>query len=116
MHEIRGLLLHYGAQLPPKNTGWVKIKCCFHSDSHASAVVNYEQNAFKCFACEAKGNTYTLIMQQEGLEYGKAVEFAERVSAKIDNPVQQKPRTRREISRKPRNNLGRRASILGGGS
>lgn len=111
-HSMRDVLLHYGASLPYGTTGWVKMKCCFHPDSHASAVVNYDLNAYKCFACEAKGDVYNLIMNEEGVEFVEAVKIAERISPTGGVAIQPKSSSRRGVSRKPRSNLGRRATSL----
>lgn len=115
-HSMRDILVYYGATLPYGTNGWVKMKCCFHSDSHASAVVNYDLNAYKCFACEVKGDVYNLIMNQEGVDFLEAVKFAERISPTSGNPIQPKRSGRRSVSRKPRANLGRRSTVLDWGS
>jgi len=88
------------------------MKCCFHDDSHASAVVNYDKNAYKCFACEAKGDVYNLIMYMEGVDFLEAVKFAERISPTGSAAVPPKSARGRGVSRKPRANLGRRSAIL----
>ena len=113
MHSIKPVLLYYGAALPERSEGWIKIRCCFHQDSHASAVVNYERNAFKCFACEMSGDTYKIIMEKEGVNFVEAIKFAERISPEGSNSVQSKPSSGRKLPRKPRANLGRRSSVLG---
>ena len=45
-HSIAPILEHYGGKTIPDRYGWQKIKCPFHDDSHASATVNLEENAF----------------------------------------------------------------------
>ena len=77
--DIAPILEHYGAKVPTRR-GWASIRCPFHDDRHSSATVNTSENVFCCFACQVKGNTYNIIMSQEGLSFHEAVKFAERVS------------------------------------
>ena len=79
-HPIIPILEHYGAENVSEYHGWRKLKCPFHGDSTASATVNSEINAFKCFACDMAGDTYTIIMKKEGVEFREAYEIAERLS------------------------------------
>ena len=38
--ELEAVLTHYGIDTPERS-GWVKIKCPLHDDSHASALLEY---------------------------------------------------------------------------
>ena len=80
-HSIGPILEHYGAVLPTRR-GWAKIRCPFHSDSHASAVVNMELNAFNCFGCGVKGDTYKILMEQQGVDFREAISIAEAITGK----------------------------------
>lgn len=109
--------LHYiGADTPPVGSGWRKMKCCFHLDSHASAAVNYDKNAFVCHGCGVKGDTYSLIMYKEGLDFSEAKQFAEKFSSASNTEVRSRDRTSSRLSFKP-STLGRRGKGLspGGG-
>lgn len=109
--------LHYiGADVPARGSGWRKMKCCFHIDSHASAAVNFDKNAFVCHGCGVKGDTYSLIMYKEGLDFSEAKQFAERFSTAGNTEVRSRDRTRSRVSVKP-STLGRRGKHLspGGG-
>ena len=86
-HDVSAYLVHVGATLPGVGHGWRKMKCPFHGDKHASAAVNYEQNRFKCFGCEAQGDVYDLIMYKEGGNYIEAIKFAESISLAGNKPV-----------------------------
>lgn len=111
-HSIVDILEHYGAKLPYKRNGWVKIKCCFHDDSHASAVFSAEENAFKCFACGIQGDTYDIISEQEGLSFVKAVEFAEGISSTGGTKLRSGRRTGGTVSRRKTPDVGRRGQVL----
>ena len=80
-HSIAPVLQHYGLEhQDDTRMGWVKTKCPFHNDTHASAAVNYQTNTFKCFACTMAGDTYKIIMEKEGLGFREAYAFAEAVA------------------------------------
>ena len=109
--------LHYiGADTPAIGAGWRKMKCPFHHDSHASAAVNYDKNAFVCHGCGVKGDTYSLIMYKEGVDFSEAKQFAEKVLASSNATVRSTDRNSSRVSVKP-STLGRRGRniSLGGG-
>jgi hypothetical protein len=97
-HDVSGYLLHVGATLPAVGHGWRKMKCPFHGDKHASAAINYDDNRFKCFGCEAQGDVYDLIMYKEGGNYIEAVKFAESISLAGNRPVQKGFTSGRKVS------------------
>ena len=108
--------LHYiGADTPAMGGGWRKMKCPFHGDTHASAAVNYDKNAFVCHGCGVKGDTYSLIMYKEGGDYREAVNFATSVLASGNAEIRGNNRTRVRVSIKP-SSLGRRGNSLSLGS
>ena len=108
--------LHYiGADTPAIGAGWRKMKCCFHLDSHASAAVNYDKNAFVCHGCGVKGDVYSLIMYKEGVNFREAKQFAETVLASSNTEVRRENRNSRAVSVKP-STLGRRGKSLSLGS
>lgn len=72
---IADVLRHYGAEHVPEGYKWAPMKCPFHDDKTASASVSTERGAFKCHACEARGDTYSLIMWKEGTNFAGAVEI-----------------------------------------
>jgi DNA primase len=108
--------LHYiGADVPARGSGWRKMKCPFHIDTHASAAVNYDKNAFVCHGCGVKGDTYSLIMYKEGGDYREAVKFATSVLASSNTEIRGKDRISSGVSVKPQS-LGRRGKHLSLGS
>ena len=113
--SIEEYLNYIGATLPAMGSGWRKMKCPFHIDSHASAAVNYDKNAFVCHGCGVKGDTYSLIMYKEGGNYREALKFAEEFLITGNTEVRSKDRTSRTISVKP-SSLGRRGKSISLGS
>ena len=113
--SIEEYLHHIGADVPARGSGWRKMKCCFHIDSHASAAVNYDSNAFVCHGCGVKGDTYSLIMYKEGVDFVEAKQFAERFSTAGNSEVRRNNRTSNRVSIKP-STLGRRGKHISSGS
>lgn len=70
---------YYSDAVVPDGYGWLKMCCPFHGERNASASVNQEAAYFKCFACDASGDSWAIIMKEEGCDFPGAVEFAERV-------------------------------------
>jgi DNA primase len=114
--NIEEYLNYIGAAVPSMGSGWRKMKCPFHNDSHASAAVNYDKNAFICHGCGVKGDVYSLIMYKEGGDYREALKFAASVLTTGNTEIRQQDRTRKGLSIKP-SSLGRRGKniSLGGG-
>ena len=114
--SIEEYLRYIGADVPAVGSGWRKMKCCFHIDTHASAAVNFDKNAFVCHGCGVKGDTYSLIMDRERMNYREAVKFAEEFLTTGNTEVRNKDRNSNRLSVKP-SSLGRRGKhvSLGGG-
>ena len=113
--SIEEYLSYIGADIPARGSGWRKMKCCFHLDSHASAAVNYDKNAFVCHGCGVKGDVYSLIMYKEGVDFREAKQFAETVLTAGYTEVRRQDRSSRAVSVKP-STLGRRGKSLSLGS
>jgi DNA primase len=90
--------LHYiGATVPAMGSGWRKMKCPFHHDSHASAAVNFDKDAFICHGCGVKGDTFSLIMYKEGGDYREAVKFATSVLTTGNTEIRKQDKSRNRI-------------------
>lgn len=78
---------------PPDDTGreWLSVKCPFHGDDSPSASVSFQHNAFRCFACPAKGDVIALIKQQEEVDYSEALRISEAISPRSGGTIQAKP-------------------------
>ena len=112
--SIEEYLNYIGAEIPARGSGWRKMKCCFHIDSHASAAVNYDKNAFVCHGCGVKGDVYSLIMYKEGGDFREAVNFAASVLTTGNTEIRGKDRNSNRLSSKP-STLGRRGKHLSSG-
>ena len=110
-HSIADYLRYVGAAVPAEGHGWRKIKCPFHSDSHASAGINFEEERFKCHGCGVGGDVYDLIMHREGGNYSEAVKFAQTISLTGDAPVRKTDSSSNRVSSNTQS-LGRRGSTL----
>lgn len=60
--------------------------CCpFHNENTPSFKIDTERGFFKCFGCDAKGDSITFIMKKQGFSYPDAVVFlAERFGINIE--------------------------------
>ena len=113
--SIEEYLQFIGANTPAIGSGWRKMKCPFHTDSHASAAVNYDLNAFICHGCGVKGDTFSLIMYKEGGDYREAVKFAASVLTTGNTEIRSKHTGSERVSFKPKS-VGRRSASISSGS
>ena len=86
---IAPVLEHYGAHFVPNRRGWASMKCPFHDDRTASAAVNTNEDvqAFTCFACQAKGDAYGLVMWKEGCDFQTARRTVEEITGISYQPL-----------------------------
>lgn len=98
---VRVIQNYYPDWDPPRDRGreWQKALCPFHGESNPSATISFEHNAFKCFACDTKGDAISIIMREEEMTYREAVEHAETIA----------PGSYQQVSRKPAGKPRRRA-------
>ena len=119
--DITTILEYYGAVVPTRS-GWAKLKCPFHDDSHASAAVNLRDNIFKCHGCQYKGDAYAIIMLKEGVGFREAIILAKRIFDQSGKVLPQRPARSGGIPRRTgynngtrhENALGRRARTAHG--
>lgn len=109
-HSIGPVFAHYGGSLPSVGTRWVSVRCPFHGDRTASAAINLEENAFACYACDIKGDTYAIIMQHEGVGFREAFSIAEDITREGRQSIRGPHSSRRGLSRKQGSHLGHSAS------
>jgi DNA primase len=82
---------------PPEDKAeWNKCLCPFHGETRKSAVVSFQHNAFKCFACDVKGDAVSIIKQQEGGPRAAANRVAESLGGEPQTK-RQKPKRRRAV-------------------
>lgn len=103
--DISVVLEYYGANIRTRR-GWHSIKCPFHDDSHASASVSLDENAFTCFACQIKGDAYGIIMKREGVQFNEAVNIAKRIFDQSGKALPQRITRSGGLPRRTRDNSG----------
>jgi hypothetical protein len=78
-----------GEVVGPDAGMWRKAKCPLHQDGTASAVINEDEGAWKCFTCDVGGDVFNLIMEAKGVGFAAAVTFAEGFADGGDGAVPQ---------------------------
>lgn len=75
--------------------GWTYIESCPFHAGDGGAAYSEELNSFRCYACDAKGNSVTLVMQQHSVSAAEAVTWlTENVSSAESHaaPTRSEPR------------------------
>lgn len=87
-----------GDFVPLKKRGqnWVGI-CPFHDDKNPSMYVSPRLGIYKCFVCNAAGNSVQFLMEHEKISYPEALRF---LAAKYNIPIEEdhKEQTSEEIA------------------
>lgn len=73
-------------------TGTAKAKCSFHDDQVASAVIDYRNQRFRCYACGEAGDAIELIMRHEGIGFAAALERCESITGQAKSAVRSERR------------------------
>lgn len=103
---IAKIVEHYGGKLRRDYGSWQKIRCPFHSDSHASAGVCVTENLFVCHGCGIKGNPFNIIKQHEGVNYREAIKIAENITGEGYSALRSTPSLGRRVSSTARDKSG----------
>ena len=114
-HRVEDYLNYIGANVPSEGTGWRKMRCPFHGDTHASAALNFDIQKFKCHGCGVSGDVYDLIRHKEGGSLREAVKFATTVFGEVGTTLHKVHRPSEKLSFKP-TSLGRRSGTVSLGS
>jgi DNA primase len=62
-----------------------KGKCPFHNEKTASFMVSPSRQRYYCFGCGAKGDIFTFVQEQEGMDFKGSLRFlAERAGIEIE--------------------------------
>lgn len=103
-----------GADIEEAHDGWNAILCPFHEDSHTSGSFNEEEGIFRCFACDVKGDVYSIISQTDQVSLNEARDVALDLGLK-PKPVETKPKAEgtRRLSGRMRETLNRAAAQYG---
>lgn len=73
----------------PYRHEWNQCLCPFHGEENPSAAVSYERNAFRCHACDAKGDAFSIIALKEGISYREAHETAAAILGRSSEQIPQ---------------------------
>lgn len=97
---IEEVLEHYKVS----SNGRRLVHCPFHEDRQPSCSIKYDQNLFNCFSCGRCGDSWTLIMEMEGVEFVTAVALARKYGLSFgdDEPHGNPRRASRPGRRSPR--------------
>ena len=109
--SILAILEHYGARVPTRK-GWFSMRCPFHQDRHASASANTDENVFCCFACQLKGDGYTLIMNKAGVGFREAIHIAQGILNSRGEVLPQRTKSGGGLPRRT-GDIGRRSNESG---
>ncbi|MFJ4093459.1 CHC2 zinc finger domain-containing protein [Kitasatospora sp. NPDC089913] len=75
--SIGAVLAHfYGIQIEKDRTGWQKVLCPLHAESHPSASVNLEKARWGCFVCDVSEDGIDVIRREMSIGFREACEFA----------------------------------------
>ena len=86
--DLAAVLDHYGVIYNP-NKSSQKCLCPVHEEHVQSCSVNLDEGWWNCQACNAKGDSWNLIMLKEGLDFGPAVQYAKSISLSCGTNVPQ---------------------------
>ena len=75
---IAPIIANYGGEVREGKSA--SVRCCLHSDSRRSAVMNTYDNLYYCHTCGKGGNAVNIVMILENMEFNdglkRAVEIA----------------------------------------
>lgn len=93
----------------PANTAeWVACCCPFHGDTHPSAGVSLDNDAFICHACGEKGDAIGLLAKMRSVNRKQAEQIAEELAPGSLREIQE--RTARKPRRRTFGQAGTRGS------
>ena len=92
--DLAAVLDHYGVVFNPARSSQ-KCLCPVHEEHVKSCSINLDEGWFNCHACNAKGDSWNLIMLKEGIGFAAARLYAESISLDCGTNVPQtnEPRT-----------------------
>lgn len=64
-----------GGELKKTYKGYITL-CIFHDDDKPSLALYPTTNTYFCFACESKGDSYKMLMEQHALTFPQAIQAA----------------------------------------
>ena len=97
------ILHHYGIK-HRSSRGQASVLCPFHDDQHPSLSVNFTDNLFHCFSCEAKGSILDFVARMEEvsiLEAARMITVWCGIAVNGDSSVERLPKDGAEEVNKP---------------
>jgi len=88
---LKAVVEHYGGEV---REGYSKpVRCCFHEDSHRSAVMSTDgekAGLYFCHTCGIGGDAYSLLMWKEGVDFRVAFDRAADIAKRSGYDISQK--------------------------
>ena len=76
---IAPIVQHFGGEVREGKSA--SVRCCLHSDSRRSAVMNTYDNLYFCHTCGKGGNAANLVCILENLEFNDGLKRAIEIAA-----------------------------------
>ena len=76
---IGPIVQHFGGEVREGKSA--SVRCCLHSDSRRSAVMNTYDNLYFCHTCGKGGNAANLVCILENLEFNDGLKRAVEIAA-----------------------------------
>lgn len=76
---IGTIVANYGGEVREGKAA--SVKCCLHSDSRRSAVINTYDNLYYCHTCGKGGNSVSIVCILENLEFKDGLKRAIEIAA-----------------------------------
>ena len=76
---IAPIVQHFGGEVREGKSA--SVRCCLHSDSRRSAVMNTYDNLYFCHTCGKGGNAANLVCILENLEFNDGLKRAVEIAA-----------------------------------
>jgi DNA primase len=73
--DLAAVLDHYNVVFKPDRSSQ-KVLCPVHEEHVQSCSINLDEGWWNCHACNAKGDSWNLIMTKEGIDFAAAIAFA----------------------------------------
>ena len=88
---LKAVVEYYGGEV---REGYSKpVRCCFHEDSHRSAVMSTDgekAGLYFCHTCGIGGDAYSLLMWKEGVDFRVAFDRAADIAKRSGYDISQK--------------------------
>lgn len=82
---ILPIITYYGGEVREGRN--VSVRCCLHTDTRKSAVIDTVNNLYYCHTCAQGGNAVSLVMIKEGVDARDAIRIANEITEKAGSGV-----------------------------